>query len=538
VNDITATLGTPTVAVPLLVSPSSANELIGAMNISFAAGQTGDSIPILNSTTEFDGSIWDEGGMFVSVPGTPGTHNALSAVAMLGPSAVSPNGTLVTYTLDTSALPAGQYALNPDFQVDGVGSSADTSLTFSSGVLTIEDPDPVLAALVSVSDVTVPFGTPTVTVPLHISPGGTNQSVGAMNISFAAGQAADAIRVLNSGTEFDGSIWQESGTFTGASGTPGDHNVLSAVAMLNPLQVSPSGTIVTYTLDTSALAAGSYELNPDFQIDGIGTSADLPLRFTSGTLHIESPPPVHDAVVTVEDIAVPEGTPTITVPIRIAPASDQVTIGAMNISFAAGQTGDAIPILSSGAEFDGSIWDNAGSFTAVAGTPGTHRILSAVAMLSPLEINPNGTLLTYTLDTSSLAAGTYELNPNYQVDGVGTSADISLAFSIGKLFIEPTFLVGDYNGNGFVEQGDLDLVLLSWGANTKPPSWIGYPLLGGVDQEELDQVLLNWGDTRLSAATVPEASTIVLGMLLVLACAARRPYRALKCPLQEARSTG
>ena len=60
-----------------------------------------------------------------------------------------------------------------------------------------------------------------------------------------------------------------------------------------------------------------------------------------------------------------------------------------------------------------------------------------------------------------------------------------------------TALEGDYNGNGTVEQADLDLVLLYWGqaAANAPPAWTNSRPSGVVDQAELDAVLLNWGAT-------------------------------------------
>jgi hypothetical protein len=55
---------------------------------------------------------------------------------------------------------------------------------------------------------------------------------------------------------------------------------------------------------------------------------------------------------------------------------------------------------------------------------------------------------------------------------------------------------GDYNGNGLVEQGDLDLVLLNWGGSGEPPpaNWTTMLPRGRIDQDELDGVLLHWGD--------------------------------------------
>jgi hypothetical protein len=75
-------------------------------------------------------------------------------------------------------------------------------------------------------------------------------------------------------------------------------------------------------------------------------------------------------------------------------------------------------------------------------------------------------------------------------------------------------LAGDYNGNGLVEQADLDLVLLNWGqaAASVPGDWVS----GSVDQDELDGVLLNWGATnggQAGLATIPEPATWILCVL-------------------------
>jgi hypothetical protein len=90
-------------------------------------------------------------------------------------------------------------------------------------------------------------------------------------------------------------------------------------------------------------------------------------------------------------------------------------------------------------------------------------------------------------------------------------------------------LIGDYNGNGTVEQADLDLVLLNWGAafDTLPPGWVGgRPTSGFVDQEELDNVLLAWGNTlgAASATGIPEPTTLCL-LLVVVLCAGWRRLR-------------
>jgi hypothetical protein len=67
----------------------------------------------------------------------------------------------------------------------------------------------------------------------------------------------------------------------------------------------------------------------------------------------------------------------------------------------------------------------------------------------------------------------------------------------------PEPLPGDYNGNGLVEQADLDLVLGNWGraADAVSQTWIRQPPAGIVDQDELDAVLSNWGRQAAPAST-------------------------------------
>jgi hypothetical protein len=89
-------------------------------------------------------------------------------------------------------------------------------------------------------------------------------------------------------------------------------------------------------------------------------------------------------------------------------------------------------------------------------------------------------------------------------------------------------LPGDYNNNGLVEQADLDLVLLNWGAigATPPSGWYDNLPSGLIDQQELDAVLLNWGSTvtPASAATaaIPEPCTAMLLFIGLLAVAVSR----------------
>jgi hypothetical protein len=87
-------------------------------------------------------------------------------------------------------------------------------------------------------------------------------------------------------------------------------------------------------------------------------------------------------------------------------------------------------------------------------------------------------------------------------------------------------LAGDYNGNGTVEQADLDLVLLNWGddGTTPPQGWVNDLPDGTIDQAELDGVLLNWGSMAGlgGASSVPEPTTLLLLAVLVAVVAARR----------------
>jgi hypothetical protein len=54
---------------------------------------------------------------------------------------------------------------------------------------------------------------------------------------------------------------------------------------------------------------------------------------------------------------------------------------------------------------------------------------------------------------------------------------------------------GDYDRNGVIDQGDLDLVLLHWGTDASTPltGWRNDFPFGQVDQDDLDAVILNWG---------------------------------------------
>lgn len=92
---------------------------------------------------------------------------------------------------------------------------------------------------------------------------------------------------------------------------------------------------------------------------------------------------------------------------------------------------------------------------------------------------------------------------------------------------------GDYTGDGWVGQRDLDLVMLNWGRDTEalglPRGWFSDPATGVINQDDLDEVLLNWGHGVFvpgplgGAAAVPEPGVgLLLGAAGVLGFARRR----------------
>ncbi len=87
-------------------------------------------------------------------------------------------------------------------------------------------------------------------------------------------------------------------------------------------------------------------------------------------------------------------------------------------------------------------------------------------------------------------------------------------------------LEGDFNGNGSIEQGDLDLVLNNWGqaGSRATVGLYGYGP-GAVDQSALDAVLNNWGSVsapNFQGSPVPEPAMLGLGGLAVVGLTRRR----------------
>lgn len=71
---------------------------------------------------------------------------------------------------------------------------------------------------------------------------------------------------------------------------------------------------------------------------------------------------------------------------------------------------------------------------------------------------------------------------------------------------------GDFNGDGMVDNGDLNLLLGSWGAASVPPEWInGFE--SPVDNGELNALLGNWGFGTTTA--IPEPVSLLLATAFV-----------------------
>jgi uncharacterized membrane protein len=90
-------------------------------------------------------------------------------------------------------------------------------------------------------------------------------------------------------------------------------------------------------------------------------------------------------------------------------------------------------------------------------------------------------------------AGNWQVTPGqtHYLRLSGTNRDVDVALSMDNG--DGDSKDGDFNGNGQVEQGDLDWVLLNWGLGEDGGDARSVGPGGNVGQAALDAVLLNWG---------------------------------------------
>ena len=121
--------------------------------------------------------------------------------------------------------------------------------------------------------------------------------------------------------------------------------------------------------------------------------------------------------------------------------------------------------------------------------------------------------------------GAVRFDSNNNASGLGPQLILEL-----RDIAEVAALAGDYNGDGFVGQADLDLVLLNFGDNDLPEGFNTAALPGAtfdglIGQNELDAVLLNFGSgttTPLSLNVIPEPGTAALVGVSLVALMRRR----------------
>ncbi|MEM7627205.1 MAG: aspartyl protease family protein [Planctomycetota bacterium] len=99
----------------------------------------------------------------------------------------------------------------------------------------------------------------------------------------------------------------------------------------------------------------------------------------------------------------------------------------------------------------------------------------------------------------------------------------SLVYGPDTVSIE-ALVTGDLDGDGFVSQSDLNLILLNWGDTvTAGVAGLGDPSGDGfISQADLNLVLLNWGDGTPPVLSIPEPATSAVVILGVVGLRRRR----------------
>lgn len=151
----------------------------------------------------------------------------------------------------------------------------------------------------------------------------------------------------------------------------------------------------------------------------------------------------------------------------------------------------------------------------------------SIDLLGALSIDPDTTINVTLADGFTPQVGeTYEIITGATSVGGGFGTVVTngiemIARSVaGGVVLEvASALAGDFNGDGLVDNGDLNLLLGNWGSSSVPSEWVN-GLSGTVDNEELNALLANWGTG--SSTAVPEPATGLFLLVALAACPRRR----------------
>ena len=153
------------------------------------------------------------------------------------------------------------------------------------------------------------------------------------------------------------------------------------------------------------------------------------------------------------------------------------------------------------------------------------ELLDTLIFDEPFTISDRDVTLSGTLEDGSLFS--FGLNSSF----VSSEDLFELGATLTVTLVETLALAGDFNGDGFVGQADLDLVLLNFGEQTLPTGFNTAALPGGtfddlIGQNELDAVLLNFGEgsavSSAAVTAVPEPASAALVALGGIALLTRR----------------